>query len=412
MRARGLGLLDVPSRSTSSPRRKPRPRRGSDRAAAPPAAGRAEAGRRRAGDLPPPPRRRPPPGAGAEPRGAGEAPQELAQAYGGIHDKNFYQILDVPPDAAADAIDGAYRRSLARFGDERWPGRRARETHDQIVELNLIIEQRTACCPTVHAARPTTRPWPSLRFSRARTRRIRRRALLPGGQVLLRQRSFASGGGVHALRPGEPDAGGLPRLPRLALFLRRAAARGARWPRGRTRAGAAHLADSTQAHELAAHVERDARNFEHAAEHLKHALHHGAVRFDLFDSSRRRSRSSGVSRSSSAVPQPHLPPPRHRSAADGALWSTSRTSTGSASGGTRTPRSRRRWRRSSRARPAVQAALNVVGGAPPPRPRWTGSRWRRAIASAWRRTRRTSRRSTTSSRCTARAPGQITRWPP
>jgi CheY-like chemotaxis protein/tetratricopeptide (TPR) repeat protein len=213
----------------------------------------------------------------------------VKRTYEGIHERSFYEILELPRDAAADAIESAYRRVLDRFS----PGTLSAtpsldlELSDQLGELNAIVEQAYSILsdPIRRETYDETLSQAEAQPEPSRPDAFSAELCYQEGQTLLRDKAFPEAvlAFERAVR-ANPDQPTYHAYLGWALFL----------ARGRGEAGAMsarpHLddalriaPDSAQVHELAGHVERDARCWRAAADHLIRALAAGSPRLDLFE---------------------------------------------------------------------------------------------------------------------------------
>jgi CheY-like chemotaxis protein/curved DNA-binding protein CbpA len=212
----------------------------------------------------------------------------LRNTYEGVHQCDFYQILEVTRDADPAEIHLAYRRSLERFSPESLARTASLdlELSDQLAELSAIVEQahgvlsdplrRETYDETLKQAEAQPEPEPDA---------FGAELFYQDGQSKLREKAFPEAvlefERATRANPGQPT---YHAYLGWALFL----------ARGRGEAGAMaarpHLEealriapDSAQTHELAGHVERDVHNWRAAADHLARALAAGPPRLDLFE---------------------------------------------------------------------------------------------------------------------------------
>jgi CheY-like chemotaxis protein/tetratricopeptide (TPR) repeat protein len=209
----------------------------------------------------------------------------LLQTYLGIHDRSFYEILDVPSEATSGQIEEAYRDALHRFSKERFAAVNLGVETDKLAEVGAIVEQAHAVLADPSRRRTYDE---TLAQSEAKTMpaadAFGAELYFQEGQTRLRDRAFAEA--VEALEqavranPGQAD---YHAFLGWALFLHRGRGEsGAMAARPHLREAFRVAPDASQAHELAGHVERDARHWKEAAEHFSQALSHGAPRLDLF----------------------------------------------------------------------------------------------------------------------------------
>jgi CheY-like chemotaxis protein len=175
------------------------------------------------------------PPAPVSPEEAAKLREALVSAYEGVHDKNFYQVLELAPDAGPGQIEDAYRQALTRFPTERFQGPELGTEADKVMELAAIAEQaysilsdplrRRSYDETLALAQVQPEPNPD---------GFGAELLFQDGETKLRQRDFegavAAFEGAVKAHPGQPDYHALAGRCSWPA----AAARPAPWPRAST----------------------------------------------------------------------------------------------------------------------------------------------------------------------------------
>ncbi len=234
-----------------------------------------------------PPQASPPPSPISD---AAKLREVLLQTYLGIHDKDFYQILEVSSHASPQEIEAAYRKALDRFSFDQFKNVDLGDEDSRLEELKTLASKAFGVLSD-----PAQRQSYDQELQSSQDQQEQQQELEPDafgaeiyfqeGQTQLRQKEFTKAAEAFSqavqANPDQPD---YHAYLGWALFLNHgrgeAGALAARPHLGK----AFHIApDSIQAHELAGRIERDAKNLKQATHHLIQAFSLGAPRMDLFD---------------------------------------------------------------------------------------------------------------------------------